>query len=108
MQRTTLSLFSAAFLAVAGLGLGGAYPHAQADEGPAAARRLSNAGTILPLERIVASARAIKPGEVLETELERKGNRYFYEVEILDARGQVWEVTLDASSGKLITLESED
>jgi len=108
MQRKTILLLSAVALAVAGLGLIGGHPYAQADEGPAAARRLSNAGTILPLERIVASARAIKPGEVLETELERKGDRYFYEVEILDARGQVWEVTLDASSGKLVTVESED
>ena len=81
---------------------------ARADEGPVAARKLSDAGIILPLEKIVAAAKTAKPGEILETELERKQGRYVYEVEILDARGQVWEVELDASSGKLIAVESED
>jgi len=81
---------------------------AVADEGPVAARKLSDAGIILPLEKIVAAAKAAKPGEILETELERKHGRYVYEVEILDARGQVWEVKLDARSGKLIAVESED
>ena len=81
---------------------------AVADEGQAAARKLSDAGEILPLEKISASAKAIKPGQILETELERKGTRYIYEVEILDAQGQVWEVKLDARTGQLIKLESED
>ena len=81
---------------------------AQADEGPAVAKRLSDAGVILPLEWIVAAARKVKPGEVLESELERKGKGYVYEIEILDARGQVWEVKLDAKTAKLIKLESED
>lgn len=81
---------------------------ASADEGQAAARRLSASGTILPLEKITESARKVKPGQILETELERKGNGYIYEIEILDAQGQVWEVKLDARTGKLIKLESED
>lgn len=80
----------------------------RADEGPAVAKRLSEAGVILPLEEILAAVRKAKPGEVLETELERKGQGYVYEIEILDARGQVWEVELDAKTGKLIELESDD
>jgi len=91
------------------VGIATAHPSAAvADEGPVAARKLSDAGIILPLEKIVAAARAVKPGEILETELERKHGRYVYEVEILDARGQVWEVKLDAKTGKLIAVESED
>ena len=107
MSRPTLIHLAAmmAFLAV----IAATYPYAAvADEGPVAARKLSDAGIILPLEKIVAAARAVKPGEILETELERKRGRYVYEVEILDARGQVWEVELDAKTGKLITVESED
>lgn len=84
------------------------HPVAHADEGPAVARRLSETGVILPLEKIAAAARAVKPGEILETELEREGKGYVYEVDILDPRGQVWEVKLDAKTGKLIKLESED
>jgi uncharacterized membrane protein YkoI len=103
-NRVTSILVAAALAGAASLAL---FP-AQADEGPAVAKRLSEAGVILPLEKIVAAARKIKPGEVLETELERKGKGYVYEIEILDARGQVWEVKLDAKTAKLIKLESED
>jgi uncharacterized membrane protein YkoI len=103
-NRVTSILVAAALAGAASLAL---FP-AQADEGPAVAKRLSDAGVILPLEKIVAAARKIKPGEVLESELERKGKGYVYEIEILDARGQVWEVKLDAKTAKLIKLESED
>lgn len=81
---------------------------ASAGEGQAAARRLNASGTILSLEKITESAKKVKPGHILETELERKEGGYIYEIEILDAHGQVWEVKLDAKTGKLIQLESED
>jgi uncharacterized membrane protein YkoI len=102
--RITATSLASALCVAAGVAL---FP-ANADEGPAVAKRLSEAGVILPLEKIVAAARKIKPGEVLETELERKGKGYVYEIEILDVHGQVWEVKLDAKTAKLIKLESED
>lgn len=83
-------------------------PGAAADESQTTARKLRESGEILSLEKIAASARSIKPGEILETELELEHGRYIYEVELLDARGQVWELNLDAKTGKLIKLESED
>jgi uncharacterized membrane protein YkoI len=105
----TRTSFTAIFLAAALCGVAGiALRPVQADEGPVVAKRLSDAGVILPLEKILAAARKIKPGEVLETELERKSRGYVYEIEILDARGQVWEVKLDAKTGELIKLERED
>jgi uncharacterized membrane protein YkoI len=107
MSRQTL-IYLAAAMALLVVFAATHPPAAVADEGPVAARKLSDAGIILPLEKIVAAAKAVKPGEILETELERKHERYVYEVEILDARGQVWEVKLDAKSGKLIAVESED
>lgn len=79
-----------------------------ADESQLTARKLSQAGVILPLEKIIRSAKAIKPGEVLETELELKKGIYVYEVEILDLKSQVWELKLNAKTGKLIQLERED
>jgi uncharacterized membrane protein YkoI len=81
---------------------------ASAGERPETIRQLKEAGEILSLEKIAERANAIKPGEILETELERKRNGYIYEVEILDSGGRVWELKLDAKSGKMIKMEQED
>lgn len=79
-----------------------------ADESPETARKLSASGQILSLEKITKAAKAIKPGEVLETELERKHGIYVYELEILDDKGLVWELKLNAKTGKLIKMEQDD
>lgn len=81
---------------------------ARADSDHVAARRLREAGEIMPLEKIVERARAEKPGDILESELKQKGGRYIYEIEILDAGGRVWELRLDARSGELIRIEQEN
>jgi uncharacterized membrane protein YkoI len=72
------------------------------------ARRLRHAGEILPLERLVDDARRLHPGHVLETELKHRGPRYFYEIEILDDSGVVWELLYDARTGELLETEQED
>lgn len=72
------------------------------------ARKLRGAGQILPLEKILAAAKKIKPGDVLESELEHERGKYIYELELLDSTGQVWELKLDAKTGQLIKLEVED
>ena len=87
--------------------LAGVLP-ASADEDHELARKLRDAGTILALEDIVRQARAAKPGELLESELEQKQGRYIYEIEILDKAGQVWELKLDATTGRLISMERDD
>lgn len=79
-----------------------------AKDGQSEARRLQAAGQILPLEKIIRSAQTVKAGEVLEVEFDHNDGRYIYEVEIVDAQGQVWEMDLDARNGKLIVLEKED
>jgi uncharacterized membrane protein YkoI len=79
-----------------------------AEEDYQLAKKLRQQGEILPLEKILELARAKKNGEVIETELEKKGGRYIYEVEILDIQGQVWELKLDAKTGKLIKIEIDD
>jgi uncharacterized membrane protein YkoI len=81
---------------------------AVAEDDHVTARRLRESGQILPLEQILERARARQPGHVLETELERKRDRYVYEVEILDADGWVWELKFDARTGELIKLERDD
>jgi uncharacterized membrane protein YkoI len=92
---------------VAGVLLSGLRP-AWADEDHELARKLRDAGTILALEDIVRQARAAKPGELLESELEQKQGRYIYEIEILDKAGQVWELKMDAANGRLISMERDD
>ena len=91
--------------AMAALAIAGA---ATADEGHAEARKLREAGAILPLEAIVEKARTARSGQIIETELERDDGRYVYEVEILDDAGTVWELKLDASSGDLIEITQDD
>jgi len=81
---------------------------AGADTDAATVRRLRESGEILPLEKILERARKERPGEVLETELERKGARHVYEVEILDAQGRVWELKFDARSGELLRQKQDD
>jgi uncharacterized membrane protein YkoI len=79
-----------------------------AEESVAKIRKLVESGEILPLENIIASAKTIKPGQILEIELERKKGFYVYEVDILDHRDQVWELKFNAATGKLIKLERDD
>ncbi len=80
----------------------------QADEDSDRARMLKQRGDILPLEQVIKAAMAVKSGQILETDLDQEAGRYIYELEILDDRGQVWELELDASTAELIELESED
>lgn len=66
------------------------------------ARRLLNAGNILPLEKIIMEATRNHGTSVLEVELEQKDSRYFYNVQLLDPSGVVWVYKYDATTGKLL------
>lgn len=83
-------------------------PKAGSGESPASASQLAAKGQILSLEKISRLAKSYKPGEILEVELEKKHGRYRYEVEILDASSQVWELKLDAKTGQLLKMERDD
>jgi uncharacterized membrane protein YkoI len=72
------------------------------------ARRLSEAGKILPLETILEHAQQHQPGRVLEVEFENIRGQYIYEIEILNAKGIVWELELDAQTGQLLERKQED
>jgi uncharacterized membrane protein YkoI len=72
------------------------------------ARRAAERGEILPLEVIYERALARLPGRVLEAELERKRGLWVYELKILDARGRLFEVYLDAGTGAVLKQEEED
>jgi len=72
------------------------------------ARRAAERGEILPLERIYERALARFPGRVLEAELERKRGLWVYELKILDDRGRLFEVYLDAGTGAVLKHEEDD
>lgn len=80
---------------------------ARSDSDQDRARALKNAGDILPLESILEKAGKDQPGRVIGTELERKGDRYVYEIKIIDSKGGVRELYYDARSGALIKREEK-
>lgn len=93
-------------LAVTALLAGGAITGV-ADEDHDRARRLKEAGDILPLERILEEARKIHPGHILEAELEAERSGYVYEVEMLDDQGLVQKLEFDAKTGKLLETKTK-
>jgi uncharacterized membrane protein YkoI len=96
-------------------GLGGSRSEHDADEHEefeerehAVVSSTGEAGAILSLEQILQTARQQHAGRVLETELEERRGGMVYEVEILDANGEVWEMRFDARSGEMLVEEQED
>lgn len=70
--------------------------------------RLKESGEILPLESVLQRVREIQPGRVIEIELEKEDGRYVYELEVVDERGVVWDIDIDARNGELIERERDD
>lgn len=64
------------------------------------ALRLRQAGQILPLQEVVARVVSQSPGRILEVELERAGDDYVYEVEILEPGGTLRRLWLDARTAQ--------
>lgn len=71
-------------------------------------RQLQRSGEILSLEKIFAVARMVKPGRIVDVDLDKEDGRYVYEIELLDASGRVWEMEFDARTGELLQLEQDD
>jgi len=71
------------------------------------AKTLRDSGKILPLEKVIEIAKKDRPGRVIETELERKGERYVYEIKLIDEQGRLWESKYDAVTGKRLKEERE-
>lgn len=79
-----------------------------ADDDHEAARRLQRQGDILSLEAILERVSIAPESRLLETELEREGGRWIYELEVLDPDGRVREHRVDAATGEVIGVEAED
>lgn len=62
--------------------------------------QLRESGEIMPLEQLLDKVKSY--GRVLEVELESEHGRHVYEIEFLDAQGEVHERYFDAGSGELL------
>ena len=64
-------------------------------------RRAVEAGEIKSLADILAAVRGKLPGEVAGVEIEREHGRWRYEFRVVDSKGRLYEVYVDARSGKI-------
>ncbi len=82
--------------------------NALADDDYLDARRLMEAGLILPLHEILGRIQEGHAGRILEVELEHESGQYIYEIEILDEKGVVREWEINATSGEILKPEQEE
>ena len=66
-----------------------------------AARQAVESGEIRPLADILAAVRGKLPGEVVGVEIESKKGHWIYEFRVLDGKGRLFEVYVDARSGEI-------
>jgi uncharacterized membrane protein YkoI len=78
------------------------------DDSHIEARQLAREGKILSLEQILQRTRRARAWQILEVELEPEHGRMIYEIEMLDERGTVWELKVDAVSGDILEQDLED
>jgi uncharacterized membrane protein YkoI len=66
-----------------------------------AARRAVERGEIRPLAEILATLRGRLPGQIAGVEIERKAGRWLYEFRVVDGKGRLFEVYVDARTGEI-------
>jgi uncharacterized membrane protein YkoI len=64
-------------------------------------------GEIRPLVEILAIVRAGLPGQVAGVEIERKSGRWIYEFRVVNAKGGLFEVYVDARTGEIIRIKEK-
>ena len=90
----------------AGLMLAMALPsHADSDHDRA--RQALEAGEILPLKTVLERLARDTPGQVMEVELERSGERWIYEIKLLQTGGALVKLKVDARDATVIKTSTE-
>jgi uncharacterized membrane protein YkoI len=64
-------------------------------------------GEIRPLEDILSTIRDKLPGEVAGVEVERKKGRWIYEFRVVDGKGRLFEVQVDARSAAIESIKEK-
>jgi uncharacterized membrane protein YkoI len=72
-----------------------------------AVRHAVERGEIRPLTDILNAVRGKLPGEVVGVEIESKKGRWLYEFRVLDGKGRLFEVYVDAQSGEIDRTEEK-
>jgi uncharacterized membrane protein YkoI len=72
------------------------------------ARQAVQAGQVLPLRTVLERLEREHPGQVLEVELERDGERWLYEIKLLQADGRLFKLVLDARTAEVLRSKSRD
>lgn len=71
------------------------------DDDHDAARKAVEHGEILPLDTILSGVKDELPGQIVGVEIEQKQQRWFYEFRVVGAQGHLYEVYVDARTGKI-------
>jgi uncharacterized membrane protein YkoI len=66
-----------------------------------AARRAVESGEARPLTDILEAVRGKLPGEIVRVKIERREGLWLYEFRIIDGKGRLFEVYVDARSGEI-------
>jgi uncharacterized membrane protein YkoI len=66
------------------------------------ARQALEAGEILPLRTILDRVERDYPGQIMEVELEQKGERWIYEVKVLRTGGSLVKLKFDGRTGHVL------
>lgn len=66
-----------------------------------AVRNAVESKEILSLSAILDIVRGKLPGEVAGVEIDRKNGRWLYEFRVVDSRGRLFEVYVDARTGEI-------
>jgi uncharacterized membrane protein YkoI len=70
------------------------------------ARRAVEAGEIRPLAEILDAVRDRLPGEIVRVKIEREKGHWVYEFRVIDGKGQLFEVYVDARDGAISRVRS--
>ena len=72
------------------------------------ARRALEAGEILPLKTVLEKVSLDTPGQLMEVEIERRSNRWVYEIKVLRPGGALVKLVVDANDGTIIARRGRD
>ncbi|WP_407157589.1 PepSY domain-containing protein [Bradyrhizobium sp. STM 3557] len=71
------------------------------------ARRAVEAGEIRPLVEILNAARGRLPGDIVGVKLERESGRWMYELRVVDGKGRLFEIHVNAGNGDVERTEEK-
>lgn len=72
-----------------------------ADDDMTEMRAISKVANLITPEKAIEKALSVKPGTVVDTDIDRKFKGYYYEIEIINAQAVEWEVEIDAKTGEV-------